>query len=163
MKNNPVFVLDNNVLSGARLAGWFDSLQFWDDDTSLMVPARVWQEEFQSQSHSVEEVPDWLRVREAELQQLNVRAQGQLSVQDWCCIAMAEMESGRIVTNDRPLYARFEERGGTSVWGTKLLKRTFEKCGISVSVFDDGVDEYIEDAYLPERVADALRNAEKDD
>ena len=163
MKDNPVFVLDNNVLSGARLAGWFDSLGFWEGETALIVPARVWQEEFQSQPHSVEEVPDWLCVREAEVEKLDVRAQGQLSIHDWCCIAIAEKESGRVVTNDRPLYSRFEERGGTSIWGTKFLKRTFEKCGISVLSFDEGVDEYIEDAYLPDRVADALRNAEKGD
>jgi rRNA-processing protein FCF1 len=163
MSSGPSFVLDNNVLSGARLAGWFGSLEFWENDAALLVPARVWQQEFQASSHRVEESPEWLHIREAELQELDVSAQGQLSVQDWACIAMAEKESAHVVTNDKPLYSRFEDRGGESIWGTKFLKRTFERCGISVTSFNDGVDEYIEDAYLPDRVAEFLRESEKDD
>lgn len=76
MKNEPTFVLDNNVLSGARVAGWFGSLEFWDGDASLVVPARIWQHEFQSSSHSVEEAPGWLCVKESQSQTLDVRAEG---------------------------------------------------------------------------------------
>ncbi|WP_440988705.1 hypothetical protein [Haloarchaeobius baliensis] len=157
-----VIVLDNNVLSGAYEAGWFDSLSFWTDDALLAVPKRVWSEEFESTHDGVDGAPTWMTVQKADLDALDVRAQGQLSVQDWCCVALVESTSGRLVTNDGALYARVEARGGTAVWGTKFLKRTFERCGIRVEAFEEGVERYVEDAYLPESVASAIRSAEKD-
>jgi hypothetical protein len=160
-----VFVIDNNVLSAADAAGWFESISFWkhDGDANIVVSKRVWEKEFLGTHDGVLGTPAWLDVRESNLDELTVQSQGQLSVEDWTCVAVAEQEGGRVVTNDQALYSRFEERGGTATWGTKFLKRTFERCGITPESFDDGVERYVDDVFLPDEVVEAFRNAEKDD
>lgn len=163
MTSKPVFVLDTNVLSGAQAAGWIDALSSWTKDATLIASERVWTGEFLQNHPEVPESPEWLDVTAANLDELEVRAQGQLSVQDWSCVAVTEARDGRLVTYDSALYGRIENRGGDAVWGTKFLKRTFERCGISEDAFEAGVETYISDAYLPDSVGSTLRNAEKDD
>lgn len=159
-----LFVIDNNVLSSADAAGWFESISFWKHDVGaeIIVSKRVWQKEFVETHERVSATPEWLDVREANLDELTVQSQGQLSVEDWTCVAIAEQDGERLVTNDQALHSRFEERGGSPVWGTKFLKRTFERCGIELDEFQDGVEQYVDDVFLPNEVAEVFRNAEKD-
>ena len=45
----------------------------------------------------------------------------------------------------------------------EFLKWTSERCSITVEVFEDGVELYVDDAYLPESVANAVRSDENED
>lgn len=97
-----VFVIDNNVLSSADAAGWFESISFWKHDVGakIAVSERVWKEEFVETHDGVSGTPEWLDVREANLDEMTVQSQGQLSVEDWTCVAVAEQAGGRLITND---------------------------------------------------------------
>jgi hypothetical protein len=161
MPSERAFVVDTSVLSAADAAGWFDGLEHWTGEVRLLTPTAVWRTEF-LESHEVERAPAWLAVEGVELDDVAVHAGGQLSLHDWRCIVLAEAADGAIVSNDSALLERFADRGGRPIWGTKFLKRTFERCGISEDAFEAGVETYISDAYLPDSVGAAFRNAEKD-
>lgn len=160
--SNATLVLDNSVLSALFAAGWFEAPSFYSPDQSILIPARVWNDEF-SPYHDIEDEPTWATVQAAGLESVQTQALGQLSKPDWSCIALAEAPDERsiLVTNDRALREVAIRRDVNAEWGTHFVIRTFESCGISISDYEDGVDTYLTDVTLPEEVEDEVRNAEK--
>lgn len=103
-----------------------------------------------------------MTIEEAELEAVQTGALGRLSRADWSCIALAEAAgSATIVTNDRALRDVAQQRDLGAVWGTKFVLETFEECGITEDEFEAGVEVYISDVTLSERVANELRTTEK--
>lgn len=160
--SDSALVLDNSILSALFTAGWFDAPSFYWPDQLIIVSARVWNGEF-SPYHSVESEPDWITVREANLESVQTQALGQLSMSDWSCIAVAEQIGGdsTVVTNDRALREVADRRNVNAEWGTHFVIRTFKACGISVPDFEGGIDAYLADVTLPGEVENEVRDTEK--
>jgi hypothetical protein len=153
------FVIDNAVLSSFYSAGWYQSLQIYPPAEELFVPERVWKDEF-IRHRDVASKPDWLTV-ETVTDVAYPKLPGAVSEHDASCLALAEEQGGSIVTNDQKLIEVADERGVGSKWGTRFAIETFEECGISQTEFDDGVDSYRDDVWLPEHVCEKLSTAEK--
>lgn len=160
--SNSALVLDNSILSALFSSSWFDAPSFYWPDHSILVSARIWNNEF-SPYHGIESEPEWITVREANLELVQTHALGQLSVPDWSCIALAEQTEGStiVVTNDHALRGVANRRNVNVEWGTHFVIRTFKACGISVSDFERGIDTYLADVTLPVDVEDEVRNTEK--
>lgn len=152
-------VLDNVVLSAFHRVGWLDCLEHWSDDYDLLTPVRVWQLEFVS-TNKIEEPPEWLETYPIQ-SQIEPESPGQLSDNDWRCVAAAEERNGLLVTRDRKLRARAGERGIEVMWLGRFVIETYESCGISVPSYRENLDSYFEDSYEPEEVRETIRNAEK--
>lgn len=160
--SEPALVLDNSILSALHASGWFDAPAFYAPNRRVLVPSRVWNDEFDPY-HDVDRAPEWATIREADLESVRTPALGQLSKPDWSCIGVAERnDDSIIVTNDRVLHEVANRRNVTVEWGTRFVIRTYQACGITVSDFEAGVDSYVEDVTLPAEVADEVRNAEKE-
>lgn len=152
-------VLDNVVLSSFKTAGWFESLAFPRPEYEIVVPEVIWKREFAVQ-WTVDESPDWIRLESSD-SELVSDVPGQLSRADWTCIAIAEDEHGTVVTNDRALRNRCRARGVEVRWGTKFMIRIFKECGISQQEYDEGVDDYLGDVYLPREKQRKVREQTK--
>jgi hypothetical protein len=158
--NGGVLVLDNVILSGFHTAGWFESLEFWTPEYTIVVPQKIWETEFMP-FRDLEEPPSWLDVRPLE-DQLRAEAPGVLSDNDWRCIGIAEECSGVLITRDQALKQRAEQRGVSTIWGGRFLIDTFSQCGITIQSFDEGVETYLEDAHLSQSVENEIRETEKE-
>jgi hypothetical protein len=160
--SKPALVLDNSVLSSLFTAGWFDAPSFYSPEQRIFVSDSVWNGEF-TPYHEIESEPDWIDIREVDLESVRTRALGQLSRPDWSCIAIAEQLDGNstVVTNDRALRSVTDRREVDAEWGTHFVIRTFKACGISVSEFEEGVEAYLSDVTLPSDVEEEVRNTEK--
>lgn len=160
--SDSALVLDNSILSALFASGWFDAPSFYWPDRSILVSARIWDSEF-IPYHGLKSEPEWITVRETDLESVQTQAMGQLSIPDWSCIALAEETEGTnaVVTNDRALYEVANRRNGNAEWGTRFVIRTFKACGITVSDFEEGIDTYLADVTLPDEVEDEVRNTEK--
>lgn len=155
-----IVVLDNNVLSAFVTSDWFENLAFWDGKYEVVVSGLVWTEEFRP-NHDWTTPPPWLTVRDADLSRVEATAIGQLSRQDWSCLALFHSHDGFLVTNDRRLHETACDRDVDVEWGTKFVQRTYVECGITTQEFESGVEQYITDTYLSTEIADWLRNSEK--
>jgi hypothetical protein len=160
MSEDELLVLDNNVFASFEAAGWFDAPSFWSSKYRIVTSESIW-DEF-TYNREIGSPPDWLSVESADLDTVSTPAVGQLGRQDWSAVALLEEAGGgRVVTNDKALLEVTEDRGHEAEWGTSFAIRTYERCGISVSEFEGGVEPYIEDLYLRPDVADELRSSEK--
>lgn len=154
------YVLDTNVISSFKTAGWLDAIEIWLPKKNVVASEAVW-EEFQDYT-SIEQ-PDWLSIEEAQLERVETQTPGALARADWSCIAVVEeYEDARLVTNDRGIHTVAKRRGIPREWGTRFLLRTFQRCGLSKDELEDGVEAYVDDLRLPEDVEDELRNTTKD-
>jgi len=104
--------------------------------------------------------PAWLSLS-AVTEQITVDNPGQLSQFDWRGIVLAESTEGMLITKDKRMKARAEDRDIQTRWSAGFLKETFESCGISRSQYRSNLDDYIADAFVPADVATVLRDAEK--
>jgi hypothetical protein len=160
MSEDELLVLDNNVFASFEAAGWFDAPAFWSQDYRIVTSELIWDEFIHDRE--IDAPPDWLSVESVDLDIVSTPAVGQLSRQDWSAVALLEETGGgRLVTNDKALLEVTEDRGHEAEWGTSFAIRTYERCGISVSEFEEGVEPYVEDLYLHPDVADELRSSEK--
>ncbi len=149
-------VLDNVVLSGFYTAGWFDNLAFWKPDYEILVSEVVWKNEF----HQYDDPPSWIDLVKFE-KQLESEVPGALGFEDWSCIAVAEQHSATLVTRDRDLKRTAEERGVSTMWTGRFVIDTYEECGIGKDEFQEGLEDYLQGAYLSDSVAETIRDAEK--
>lgn len=157
---NPRLVLDTSILSALETADWFDAPAFYSSH-EILASSRVWNGEFVPH-HDMKSPPVWLAIEEVKLESVETASLGQLSRADWSCIALAEaVESATIITNDRALRDVAKRRELNAVWGTKFVLETFEECGITEDEFEAGIESYISDVTISERVEDELRTAEK--
>ncbi|MDS0259746.1 hypothetical protein NDI56_10110 [Haloarcula sp. S1CR25-12] len=122
------------------------------------MPHRVWLDEF-AETRDVE-VPAWLDIEAAPVTEAE-EGRTALSKYDWKCLALAEQRSGVLITRDKALKNEAEDAGIETKWTDGFLKTTFESCGITEAAYRSDISEYIEDAYISERVQSALLNAEK--
>lgn len=152
-------VFDNVVLSAFYTADWFDALAFWRPEYDLLVPEAVWVDEFITY-WDIDETPEWLSVKQVK-GPVEAEYPGALSKNDWRCIRLAEQESGIVVTRDRALKQTAEDQGVETLWDARFVIDTFEECGISREAFDEGLEDYLSDAYFPDPVKQAIRDAEK--
>lgn len=100
MSDDDLLVLDNTVLSAYYVADWLASLTFWQDRYNIATTGRVWNTEFKPH-HELSETPEWLSIRDGDIDTLSITGIGQLGEVDWSCIALASSaENNRLVTND---------------------------------------------------------------
>jgi len=151
-------VPDANVLISFYRVGWFDALSFWRPEYELRVSRQVWLDEF-AETRDVA-VPEWLTVEDSPVTEAE-RERTALSEYDWKCLTLAEKHSGVLITRDKALKNRAENAGIETKWTDGFLKTTFESCGIAAPAYQSDIGEYIEDAYISDRVQRELLNAEK--
>lgn len=152
-------VLDANVLIGFYNSNWFANLSFWRPEYELLTPESIWKEEFVP-NRNIQQPPDWLSVVQVE-EEVTRSQPGQLSQYDWLCLSLARNRDGILITSDGPLKHKAGQYGITTKWSGSFLLDTFRKCGISVEDYDEGIEEFITDSYLPTEACDELRAAEK--
>lgn len=157
--NKDSLILDANVLISAYQSNWFKNLTFWNDKYNLLTPKAVWEHEF-TPYHDVDNIPDWLSVIEVT-ESITIPNPGQLSQQDWRGIVLARGKDGVLITNDKSMKKQAEKLGVSTQWSAGFLIQTFEKCGISTSEYHSGLETYIADSFLNDRVTDELQSAEK--
>ncbi|MFC7070615.1 hypothetical protein ACFQL9_13255 [Halobaculum lipolyticum] len=155
-------VLDNVALSAFATGGWFHSFSFWDDSYELLTPQTIWEEEFAAyhESHAVDSVPRWLSPVAPETQ-IDTAEPGALSDNDWRCIVLAKEHDGMVITRDQKLREVALDREIETEWLGKFVLQTFERCGIARSAYEAGIDDYLQDSYLPAASKTELREAEK--
>lgn len=161
MSDRPRLVVDNSVLSAFHNAGWLDGPRVWKSKFDLVTPQRVWEGEFRPH-HSQKKLPRWLSTVSVDLTQSESEVPNRLSLHDWSGIIAAESVDGSVlVTNDSDMKDTAERRGVETLWGTAFAIQTFQTCGISVESFENGVDNYVDDVTLNDRVVADLRSTEK--
>lgn len=158
MVDSPI-VLDTGVLSSFLVAGWFENLDFIVPEHDLVATDRVWNHEFEPHN-GVSDVPVWMDVREPP-DQIDTDVPGKLSNADWSCVALAEVEEGTVITNDKPMKEVCHDRDVEVRWGTKFMLQVFMSCGISQDEYDEGLPAYIDDLYLPPEVEEELGQKSK--
>lgn len=87
---------------------------------------------------------------------------GALSLPDWTCVIAADRRSGTVVTRDESLKSAAERKGVSTMWSGRFLVDTFVECGLTEQEFDDGIDDYLDGAHLPESTVETILNAEKE-
>lgn len=153
-------LLDNSVLSALATCGWLEGLSVWTSNYDILTSRRIWHGEFKP--HYDVEHPDWLDIEAADLSLVDT-GEKELGAADWSLFALAEMGVNPIVvTNDKAVARMAEQKKGVdSIWGTKLVIRTFEVCGISREEYRQNQQTYIRDVHLKDTVIEALRTASK--
>lgn len=152
-------ILDAPVLIGFHEADWFDAIAFWRPEYSIVVPERLWDEEF-TPTREIEMSPEWLSVRTVE-STMEAQQPGQLSDCDWRCLFLSEDTNGVLVTSDRVLKRTAEDLGVRTLWKGRFLLDTFEACGIEQDAYRNGLQAFLDDAHLPKDSEEELRDAEK--
>lgn len=156
-----VFVLDNSVLSAFTRSGWFKSIEFWSDTHKIVTSERVWETEYVPH-HERTEVPRWLSVEEANLNELVTERSVRLGDADYSLIRLTEERpNGVLVTNDKRVLTKAKENNLGTSWGSKFLKKTFEECGISKESYRGNLPKYFKDVPLNSEVRRVLQDAEK--
>lgn len=152
-------VLDANVLIGFYRSEWFENLSFWRPEYEVLTPRLIWEDEFKS-SRNIQTPPPWLSVVRVE-GEIDPPQPGQLSQYDWRGLLLARNRNGILVTSDGALKDRAEEYGIPTKWTGSFLLETFKSCGISIDGYNQGIENFIADSYLPPQACDELRSAEK--
>lgn len=152
-------VLDANVLIGFYRSGWFENISFWRPEYEVLTPKLIWEDEF-TPKRNIQTPPSWLSVVRVE-GEINPPHPGQLSQYDWLTLLLARNQNGILVTSDGALKNRAEDYGIPTKWTGSFLLETFRSCGISADGYDRGIEDFIDDSYLPSQACDELRAAEK--
>lgn len=153
------FILDNNVISSFHAVDWLNGVECWTPGRSLLAPSRVWVE---FQDYWDAKQPEWLDIREVDLEDTEVQAPGVISPTDWACVILTEsIEEGCLVTNDIAMHSTAERRGVDYQWGTQFLLSTFYRCGISEEELGEGISSYSSDLGLSTGIVSELEDAEK--
>lgn len=154
------YVLDTNVLSSFRFAGWFDAFDIWLPENELAAPEAVWEEFYDRWDQGR---PEWITVESVDLEDVETDVPGAIDPNDWRCVVLVERsEDAQLVSNDKGIHSVADHRDTSVEWGTRFLLRTFQRCGMSKSRLDEGASDYINDLHLPDEVADEIRDAEKE-
>jgi len=156
----PRLVIDNSALSAFGSAGWFDGLRIWNREYQVVTSRRIWAEEFTV--YHDRECPEWLSIEQVDLSDVRAEVPNALSLHDWSGVIAAErVEESVLITNDLAMKKTAERRDVKTLWGTAFAIQTYQKCGISVEDFNSGTESYLNNVTLSERVADELRDTEK--
>lgn len=156
------FVVDNSVLSACYRQEWMGLLEHRAEESELLVPNRIWEDEFLPE-HEPAEKPAYIETPSVSQYPYFPDAPTALGEYDLACLGLAAEYDYGVVTNDQAMFTRAEKRSLDPRWGTSFLIQTFLDCGISQHQFEEGKHGYLDDVYLPEKARQQVLNAQKSD
>lgn len=156
------FVVDNSVLSACYQRNWLGLLEHKATDVEILVPERVWKDEFLP-NVEVEGEPAYIETSAAPQYPYFPDAPTAIGEYDLACLGLAAEYDYGVVTNDQSMIDRAEKRDLDPNWGTDFLIQAFKNCGISQKRFEEGKHDYVDDLYLPEKTRQQVLNVKKPD